>query len=58
MLTTDHDGAGPPGGGRPTTDSTTAAKPQGPHAGGRAAVEPAIELKGLRKTYKMGRGKP
>ncbi|MCH8112948.1 MAG: ABC transporter ATP-binding protein, partial [Proteobacteria bacterium] len=58
MSSTAHDGAGPPRGGRPTADSTAAAKPHGPQPLGRAAAEPAIELKGLRKTYKMGRGKP
>ena len=58
MLTTAHDGAGPRQGGRPTAQSTTASEPQGPQARGRAAAEPAIELKDLRKTYKMGRGKP
>ena len=58
MSSAAHEGAGPPQGHRPTAVSTAAAKPQGPQAEGRTAVEPAIELRGLRKTYKMGRGKP
>lgn len=54
MSSTAHDGAGSPRGDSPTADT----RAPGLHPVGQAAMKPAIEVKGLRKTYSMGRGKP